>query len=399
MPSAESRPTVSRRALLRGVLGASVLGVSGMALSGCSEGHGKARGASEGQAGPAFDTSKIDAAIGDLITAGAPGVLLNVRAGKQTYATGSGVSSYVTNQRARPDQPVRVASITKSMLTSRLLMLVADGALELDAPIDQYLPGVVAAPTPPTVRQFLGHQTGMPDYITLYPHQTLTEVDDIIEKHHTLDEIIGVANGAKWMFNPGQKFYYSNSNYIVLSKLLETLTGRTVSEELADRVFTPAGLHDTTLPEDRTAPRTMMHGYVTISGIYSDTTEQDASIWSGAGGVISTVADVNSFYRSLFQGSIIDAPQLTDMMTISKGDYGLGLMRSHQKNPKTGAMVPLYGHIGSGFGYRMMSFSTDDGDKQVTFSWTASEATYNDDPRMKAAKALLAASFGAIANE
>lgn len=385
-----------------------------------------------------FDTTAIEEAMTATLDAGAPAVLVEVRDGDEVWRSARGTSAVVGGAVADPLAAVRVASVTKSMMGVLLMQLVEDGDLDLDTRIERYLPGVVDPAQPVTVRQLANHTSGMPDYIDTFPLDDPTAVSAMLTAEYTPQELIERVADVPWLSDPGTEFHYSNTNYLVLTLLIEELTGESLPDVLAERVAGPGALESTSLPLDTSMPEGAAHGYFTTNGIYVDVTEQSGSLWWGAGGVVSTVGDINTFYRGLFQGTYLPDEAVSELIDLGPVGYGLGIQGHVDPCPApeptatpvettsdpvaptdeatadggatgdaagspspSASSTPLgvpgmtYGHLGSGLGYRILSFSSPDGERQVTVSWTASPPDYGDDPRLAPAWAVVDAALTA----
>jgi D-alanyl-D-alanine carboxypeptidase len=193
-----------------------------------------------------------------------------------------------------------------------------------------------------------------------------------------------------WTSEPGQEFSYSNTNYVLLGRIVADLDGKPVGQSLQDRFFDPLQMTDTTYPTDAVIAGDALHGYVLENGIYTDVTEYDASIWSSAAAVVSTVEDMNTFFRALFDGTLLPRNMVDDMQVVSPSGYGLGLLLGIDAcGPVAGELV--FGQRGNGFGYRTFQFSSPDGNRQVSLAWTTAAPTPGTDPLLQpASEALIA---------
>jgi len=221
---------------------------------------------------------------------------------------------------------VRIGSTTKTMLSTVLLQLEAEGRLSLDDPVDRWLPGVIEGNgndgTSITIRHLLQHTSGLFDYLldeefgaTLFTPEAFYANR---YRTHTPEEIVAVAVSHPPSFAPGAGWEYSNTNYHVAGMVIEAVTGRDWSDELEDRVFEPAGMTETTEPgTDPTLPRPFPRGYELFSddGTYFDTTEHNMTWGGAAGSLISTPRDVGRFFRALLGGRLLAPAQLAAMKT------------------------------------------------------------------------------------
>ncbi|GAA1672988.1 serine hydrolase domain-containing protein [Glycomyces endophyticus] len=356
--------------------------------------------------GRGLDTGLLEdrlEALGDL-TAGS--VVVEVRDGRSTWSDATGRRDLDDDARpARPGDRVRIGSVTKSMVAAVVLQLDGEGALDLDDPIDEYLPGVLPYDTQPTVRQLLQHTAGVPDWVQVaYPGLAEGDLTGVEEDYRTVyepEELIALATAEDPPFGPGEGWSYSNTGYVVLGLLIEDRTGQSLRRALDERVFEPAGLDDTDLPRPGSSGVRGPHSvpYITTGdpdAPYFDATATSYSQLGASGGVVSTVADVNDFYDALTDGTLLTAEQLAEAARFTDtGEgyrYGLGLGGVRLGCPGDPEEV-FIGHVGDGMGHLTQSFHSFDGDRQITVSWSLDDKHGHEDPAAfgEALGALLAA--------
>lgn len=331
-------------------------------------------------------TDDVQAALDALVDAGSVAAVAQVRDGEDSWSGAAGLVERDSTEPAGADDPVRIASVTKSMVAAVVLQLVDEGKLQLDQRVDELLPGLL--PKSVTVRQLLDHTSGIPDYLTGLDtaQQIASRADDSV----TDDELIWKASAMPWTSEPGQEFSYSNTNYVLLGRIVADLDGKPVGQSLQDRIFEPLQMTDTTYPTDADIAGDALHGYVLENGIYTDVTEYDASIWSSGAAVVSTVGDLNTFFRALFDGMLIPQNLIDEMQVLTPSAYGLGLLLGGDAcNPGSGELV--FGQRGNGFGYSTLAFASPDGERQVALSWTSAAPDPATDPLFQYASAALIA--------
>jgi D-alanyl-D-alanine carboxypeptidase len=235
----------------------------------------------------------------------------------------------------------RIASVTKSFTAVAVLRLVAAGRVELDTSIETYLPGVVRGTGDGagidgrdiTVRQLLQHTSGLPNYVN-YLDRT-----DPLRRAEPM-ELLRLALAHPADFAPGQGWRYSNTGYILAGMLVERVTGKSTGVAVTDLVIRPAGLRDTYWPRTgETGIRgTHAHNYVLDpadpANPLLEATAFEPSLAGASGSLISTPADLDRFWRKLFEGGLLPGRVLKEMKTaVAAPDlgpglaYGLGLIR------------------------------------------------------------------------
>lgn len=359
-----------------------LLGVAALAVAGCSG------DTTPGSTSPAVPVARVDAVRDDLdqlIRAGAVGAIATVTDNGQSVTLTAGVANAETGQPipAEPPQHVRVGSIAKSFVAAIVLQLVDAGRVDLDAPIDTYLPGVLAGDGIDgrviTVRQILQHRSGLPE-LTENP-----EIDENLAartgRTFTPEEEIAIALRRSAGFAPGSRYEYSNTNFIVAGMLVERVTGRPYSDELRDRIVDPLRLTGTYLPPagELELRDPHPHGYADVDGRRVDASRIEPSVPWAAGGLVSTGADLNRFFSELAAGRVVPPAQLRQMLdggpTGPDGpNYGLGVMYGPLP-----CGTEFVGHFGGIHGFLAISGATREG-RAITVSITGGLPEEKVDP-------------------
>jgi D-alanyl-D-alanine carboxypeptidase len=329
--------TLTRRLV---VVAAAVVAVVALALAAAGRGGGHT------SADPTLG-SRLDG----VVAAGVPGVLLVVTEDAKTHRVAKGVASRTTGNPLRATDRFRVGSITKTFVASVVLQLVAEGALELDAPVRRWLPGLATQRV--TVRQLLSHTSGLADYVD---DPAITSRASITPEHLGALALARPGLGA-----PGRRYAYASTNYVVLGLLIERVTGATLARQLAERIFVPLGLDRTTFQPG--APRLRVHGHRRrihdgiVGGDPEDTTGESAAWAWSAGAIVSDAGDLTRFMTALVEGQVVPEPLLGLM--IPAAGYGLGLAAF-----PTSCGTAL-GHTGNLLGYVSVAWISPDARRTV----------------------------------
>jgi len=252
----------------------------------------------------------------------------------------------------------RIASLTKAFVSTVVLQLEAERKLDIDDPVDRWLPGVVPNGGAITLRELMNHTSGVYNYTddSAWVNAVLADPSRV----WTPRELVAVAVTHAPLFPPGTNFSYSNTNYILLGLVVEAVTAAPLGDELQRRIFTPLGLTATTLPLTLALPPNFVHGYFTPNRI--DITLLLGPSWAwAAGGIVSNARDVTTFYRGLLGGRLLPATQLAEMKTPSTvaGTYGLGIDNT------TTLCGRAIGHNGDFFGWRTEVLATATGKREA----------------------------------
>jgi CubicO group peptidase (beta-lactamase class C family) len=297
----------------------------------------------------------------------------------------------------------RTASTTKTFTAVVVLQLVAEHRLSLDDTVEHWLPGVVSGHgndgAKITVRDLLRQTSGIYDYITDPDVQDklLNAFDQNRYDDTPAAQLVSIAMSHPPLFAPGGKWAYSNTNYLLAAMIAEKASGGQSWQEMVEhRVIAPLGLRDTYIPGANpflVGP----HERVTITGPDGkplDLTEQSFQHTADSG-VVSTPADLDTFFRALAAGKLLPAAQWAEMrQTVpyddlpvppagTQGGYGLGLR-----------VVPLtcggvyYMHEGDGLGAYGRPAVSADGSRAVTVSITTTTALIDEDQVNRAVEKL-----------
>ncbi|MBB6349940.1 D-alanyl-D-alanine carboxypeptidase [Nonomuraea muscovyensis] len=352
------------------------------------------------------DRPELQKAVQAFVDRGYAGLQMRVHDQRGEWVGSAGVRKL--GQSAKPPTNGRfwVGSITKTFTATVVLQLVAEGKIGLDAPVAGYLPKL-GLDRRITVRMLLRHTSGLFNYTGEYyddgtvvpgiPAMGKEWVDNRFRTYRP-QELVRLALSKPARFEPGTDQSYSNTNYTLALLLIEKVTGRSYAEEMQRRILRPLGLRGTVVPGVRTQlPGPHAHGYYRYqdAGQWKvvDVTRQNLSLLAGAGDMISTTQDLQTFVSALMGGKLLPAPLLAEMRKPhGKLGYGLGLF-VQDLGPNCGGTV--FQHNGSPpGGYGALMYSSPDGSKTLTASVTSGDAAVDQAQEFpKALEKLLTAVF------
>ena len=240
--------------------------------------------------------------IGEQLAAcGAPGAALEVfRDGRVIHRQAAGVADVESGAPYSVEHAFEIGSLSKQFTATALLMLVAEGKLALADPIGAHLPDLPEAWRSATVEQVMHHVSGIPDYEAIVGYDFYDEQRDPLE-------ILDAADSKQPAFRPGDRFDYSNTGYFVLSLIVERESGRAFDRFLEERLFAPLEMR-ATYTSSRPDGVTVATGYHARSGTRA---AQPPIAWSstlGAGGIVSTLADMLRWDEALYGERLLSAP-------------------------------------------------------------------------------------------
>jgi CubicO group peptidase (beta-lactamase class C family) len=216
----------------------------------------------------------------------------------------------------------RLGSITKQFTAACFLLLEEQGKLKLDDPVKTHLPDAPAAWDKITIFHLLTHTSGIPN---------LTEFPDF---RHTMAspatprELLARFRDKPLDFAPGEKHRYSNSGYLLLGHLLETISEQPYADFVTQQIFQPLGMKDSGYDSAAAILPRRAAGYRRGSDPKAGFTHAKyihMSVPFAAGGLYSTTHDLLLWERGLFGGRLLKPASLKKMTTAYKGDYALGI--------------------------------------------------------------------------
>lgn len=288
--------------------------------------------------------TKLDAAARTgFDVAAAPGAVVAVQTPEGTWTAAYGDADPDTGAPMTLDMHQRIGSVTKTFTGTLVLQLAEAGALSLDDPIDTYLDGVPDGDLI-TLRMMLDMTSGIASYSIDPEFQQELFADP--NRLWTPDELIEIGLALSPVFEPGAQFDYSNTNFVMLGRVIEIVTGKPIATVLDEQILGPLGLDDTAMPsaDQVPLPAPSPRGF-TLQGTPDDSTEPvDATNWNPtwawtAGQMTSTMQDLLVYGRALgtgqgLLGTEAQVERLTSMAP--KGGYGYG----------AGCIGGWFGHTG-----------------------------------------------------
>ncbi len=302
-----------------------------------------------------------------MVAGGATGALAEVRAGDTVWHGTSGTAVAGTTEPVPANGRFRAGSVTKTFLATVVMQLVAQGRIGLDQPVATWLPGRIPAGDKITVRELLGHTSGLYDVTDTLPLNPPSAFLPLRWRTWTSEELVDRAIAQPSLFDPGTDYHYSSTDYEVLGLIVQQVTGRTWAQEIERRILHPLRLYDTSLPgTDPHIRGPHAHGYLPDDPGPIDITEMNPTVYGSAGALISSTHDLNRFFAALLDGRLLPPAQLREMTSVvSPSQSGLGLERLQLSCGRV-----AYGHDGDALGYSTWSFRTVDRRHQVTVSMT-----------------------------
>ncbi|MBE1565923.1 serine hydrolase domain-containing protein [Nonomuraea africana] len=284
-------------------------------------------------AADAPDHAQVQKALEEAVAnRGVPGMIAQVRDPRGRWFGSAGVADTRTGRKRQQHERFRAGSVAKPFTATVVLLLEAEGKLSLDDTVDKWLPGLVHGNgndgNTITIRHLLNHTSGIFNYGN--DKEEFAKFSGTAFFEHRYDKYtpeqlvkIGLRN-KRYFDKPGDGFTYTNTGYILAGMIVEKVTGNTLADEISRRIVRPLGLTGTYLPGQETKIRgPHARHYSTLfaaeddAKIY-DVTEQSATPYWAAGGIVSTVGDLDRFASALLRGKLLPPAQQKEMFTMVK---------------------------------------------------------------------------------
>ncbi len=276
------------------------------------------------------------------------GVVLVARGDAVIFEGAYGYSNLREETENRTDTIFELGSITKQFTAVAVMMLAEQGRLSLDDPLSLYIPEYPYAETI-TVRNLLNMTSGIPDYITcgalgfgmedlgLASFESLEQVRSIIEKDYSRAEIVGMISDYALLFEPGEEFAYSNTNYFFLGIIIEKMSGMSFFDFVEETFFVPLGMDSTSTEPTSLTSRGAILLY--NGAIYLPS--QNRTLSFAAGSICSDARDLLIWEQAVLEGDFLSTDGWKQVFSPGRFDYGFGWH----------IMSGYYEHSGNTVGY------------------------------------------------
>jgi CubicO group peptidase (beta-lactamase class C family) len=239
------------------------------------------------------------------------GVVLVATDGKINYIHAAGISNRQTGSTLDSKSKFKIASITKTFTAVLILQLFEKGKIQLNVPFGKYFPGYKGvAKDSVTIEQLLTYSSGIPnsaEALAMKSYQLPLSIDEYIDRYCS----------GKLEAIPGTKSNYSNTEYIILHKIIELVTGQTFEKVLQENILKPLQMENTQLLSAKDIVVGLTNSYT-----INDSTNQIASDepyfidnFFGAGAMYATVEDLLKFDTGIFTYKLLNKATTTLMLT------------------------------------------------------------------------------------
>ncbi len=277
------------------------------------------------------------------------GTVLVSRNGKILLDKGYGFANLEWQIPNTPTTKFRLGSITKQFTAASILLLEERGKLKVEDPVKKYMPDAPAAWDKVTIFHLLTHTSGIPSF-TSFPDLESKQMQAM-----TPQQLVDWFKDKPLEFEPGSKWNYSNSGYVLLGYLIEKISGLSYADFVQQNIFTPLGMKDSGYDSNSALIAHRAAGYSRGKDGPENAGFVNMTVPLSAGGLYSTTEDLLRWEEGLFGGKVLKPESLAKMTTPFKDDYAFGLGVSTKNGHK---MIAHNGGI-QGFNTSLIYYPDD----------------------------------------
>lgn len=285
-----------------------------------------------------------------MATHGLPGFVLGIwEEGREPLLIARGLGEIAPNSPMRAGQAFRIASNTKTFTAHVALQLMDEGRLDPGGTIERWFPDLPHADRI-TVRQLLNMTSGVHEYSD--DPAFFGPYSEHPERAWSPEELYAIIRGGEPRFLPGERWQYTDSNYFLLGRILQNVTGRDPAVEIRERILKPLRLDRTSFPSGTALPADSAMGYLPAAGgLVPAPILHPSGPWTG-GAMISTPEDLHRWTLARSKGELLGAIGRRESFAwVGAGptlSYGAGLMK----------VKSFLGHTGLIRGYESIMVSS-----------------------------------------
>src|ERR1700683_1034361 len=247
------------------------------------------------------------------------GTALVARGSQVLFNKGYGSANLEWDIPNAPNTKFRLGSVTKQFTAAGILLLEERGKLNVNDPVKKYMPDAPAEWDKITIFHVLTHTSGIPSFTGFADYKQTEPFETTPEK------LVARFRAKTPDFQPGEKWSYSNSGYVLLGYLIEKISGQSYASFVQENIFTPLGMKDSGYDSNSKIIPHRAAGYAPSKDGLVNAGFIHMSIPFSAGSLYSTTEDLFKWERGLFGGKVLSDASLQKMTTPFKEDYAFGL--------------------------------------------------------------------------
>src|SRR5580704_6702792 len=272
---------------------------------------------------PADEGAKVDAYVrGEMQRERIPGLALGVyRDGKIVKAQGYSVANLEWDVPVKADTIFQSGSVGKQFAATAVMMLVEEGKVALDDPVQKYFPDAPESWKDIKIRNLLSHTSGLGEYES--GPRTKPDGPFYLRLDMTEDELYKRIAAMPMDFKPGEDWSYRNTNYVLLGIVIHKVTGKFYGDYLQERIFKPLGMSSTRIISEADIIPHRAAGYELVKGKFKNQEWVSPTFNSTADGTLYfTVLDLEKWDAALYTEKLLKRSSLEQMWTVAKLNNG-----------------------------------------------------------------------------
>ena len=237
------------------------------------------------------------------------GSVMVSKKGKMLLNKGYGMANYNYDVPNSNLTKFKLASVSKQFTAMLIMILEERGKLSTDDKLSKYIPDYPQGDKV-TIHNLLTHTSGIPDFTRL------PIFDSIMTQQFTLEQEIKLFKDKKFDFEPGTKYQYSNSGYLLLTYIIEKASGKSYGDFVQESIFVPLGMKNSGLYDNKEVLKNVACGYTSNDGKLENVQYIDMSIPAGAGALYSTIDDMFLWDQSWYTEKLVKSKHGKNAYTI-----------------------------------------------------------------------------------
>ncbi len=235
--------------------------------------------------------------------------------GKTIKVQGYGLANLELQVPATKDTVYEIGSISKQFASEALMLLVEDGKVNLDDPINKYLPSnAPAAWQKITVRNLLNHTSGLKDW---------TEVKDFsYRREYSAEEFVGLVESFPLLFQPGDNWSYSNTNLPLIGIIVERASGKSYEDFVTERIIKPLKFPTIRFKHQEDVVPNRATGYEWRNNKWENGEPFRPKVIAASGGILANATDLARWWEAVLQNRLLQKESLAQMLQPAKLNDG-----------------------------------------------------------------------------
>lgn len=308
------------------------------------------------------------------------GTVCVTRAGDIVFSAARGWAERENNLKYEKRTKTYIASVTKQFTAACAMLLYEEGKLDIDARLSNYLPEYLRADEM-TIRQMMNMTSGIPHELMVIYESVMAHKAEIMEQTGmtgrdfeiyvnkrcapelcTYRDFLALVNFKPLNFAPGEKYEYSDTNYMMLGEIVSRVSGKDIGEFMTERIFAPLGMANTVFGAEKSdAP-----SYDVINGVRENMGR--AHFVTGEGAICATAEDLCVWLNAVLRGEILTAESWKQCFTMVHDSYGFGWGKSGD----------WYCHAGGDLGYSAMVYINFETQTAIAIALNESAGNFNE---------------------